>query len=661
MSSGENQQALRKIPDLARAISLGLLILHLYYYCFDAFPFPQSPPLLQRILGNIAHVGMADRFTRSRLLIVAFLFISLIGARGRKNERSTLRGCIRLLLAGTISYLLAPLSWWLSLPAAAASGTYILLTVAGWLLIHTGGTRLSGILWKRLDIDIFNRDQETFPQEERLLSNDYSLNFRAIYASRGDFHYSWVNIVNPFRGVLVLGNPGCGKSRYIIRPTILQHIQKGFSLVVYDFKYDELSLLTYNLWRRYGDSYPVPPKFYMIQFDDLSRTHRCNPLDKAGLRDISDAAECARTILLGLNRDWIQKQGSFWVESPINFLTALIWFLHNYGNGRYCTLPHVIELAQTDYNKLFTILRADPYISAIVNPFIKAYLRAPEQLEGQVASATIGLARLSSPKLYWVLTGDGLTLDINNPQAPKILCLGNNPAKSQVYGAILSLYMSSVSRMLNRQGQAPCGLVLDEFPTLYFNGIDKFMATARSNQVATTLAVQDASQLRVYYGRDQADTVLNIAGNLIAGQLRGDAAKQVSDSIGRIQQERESISVNSEDTSFTRSKHLDAAVPVSRIASLSAGEFVGVVADNPDEPISLKAFNSILMEPDLETDPADDWEPLPIVERVTDECVQENYKRIKAETADIVQAEISRIMDDMDLSLLMIAESPIKR
>lgn len=178
--------------------------------------------------------------------------------------------------------------------------------------------------------------------------------------------------------------------------------------------------------------------------------------------DITDATESSRTILLGLNKQWLKKQGDFFVESPINFLTALIWYLRKYQDGKYCTLPHVIELMQVDYNMLFPILDMEEEIKVLVNPFISAFRnKAMEQLEGQIASAKIGLARLSSPQLYWVLSGNDFTLDINNPEDPKIVCMGNNPQKLQTYGAVLSLYVNRLLKIINQKNRLKSSLIFD--------------------------------------------------------------------------------------------------------------------------------------------------------------------------------------------------------
>ncbi|RRN76551.1 conjugal transfer protein TraG, partial [Pseudoxanthomonas sp. SGD-10] len=396
------------------------------------------------------------------------------------------------------------------------------------------------------------------------------------------------------RGTLVMGTPGAGKSYFVIRHIITQHINKGFSMFLYDFKYDDLTRIAYNTLLKAKT--PNKPRFYIINFEDLNHTHRCNPLQPSSLNEITDAMEASRTMMLGLNREWIKKQGDFFVESSINFLTAIIWFLKKHEGGVYCTLPHAIELMQTDYSILFELLSKEQEIEALISPFISAWKNeAFDQLEGQVASTKVSLARLSSPVLYYVLTGDDFTLDLNNPDDPKIICVGNNPQKQQVYGAVLSLYISRVLKLVNQKNKQKCSLVFDEFPTIYINNMDSLLATARSNKVATTLAVQDFSQLRKDYGKEQADVILNIMGNVISGQVSGDTAKYLTERFGKINQTKQSIAVNKNDTTVSDSTAFDFAIPASKISSLSSGEFVGMVADEPSQKIELKLFNNEIL------------------------------------------------------------------
>jgi len=536
---------------------------------------------------------------------------------------------------------------------ALVATIYMIVTGVGFMLVLTGGTILSRYIQLHLHKDIFNELNETFPQEERVLVNEFSINLPARYNLQGKIRKSWINIINPFRSVLVIGSPGSGKSWFVIQHVIKQHLEKGFTMMVYDFKYDDLTKIAYNSFLKNQNAFKVKPKFYLINFDDLSRSHRCNPLDPATMFDITDATESSRSILLGLNREWITQQGDFFVESPINFVTAIIWFLKKYQNGRFCTLPHAIELMQVDYEKLFPVLLTQKEIEVLINPFISAYQNmAMDQLEGQIASAKIGMARLSSPQLYWVLGTNDFTLDINNPSEPKILCLANNPQKQQIFGAVLSLYINRLIKLVNRKNQEKCSLVFDELPTVFLNGIDSLIATARSNKVATCLGMQDFSQLRKDYGGDQAAVIMNIVGNIISGQVMGETAKFLAERFGKIVQVKESISMSRNDTSVSKSGQLDFAIPASKIAGLSSGEFVGMVADDPHQKIKLKTFhNEILNDQDALKNEERHFKAIPIRSRVTQEMVIDNYFNIKQEIANLIDAEIEILLNSPEEGL----------
>jgi len=435
-------------------------------------------------------------------------------------------------------------------------------------------------------------------------------------------------------------------------------------MFVYDYKFDDLSKIAYNIYLKNKGAYKVPPKFYVINFDNLSLTHRCNPLDPQSMTDITDATESSRTIMLGLSRQWIQKSGDFFVESPINFLTAIIWFLRKYKDGKYCTLPHCIELMMVPYDQLFPVLRSgDSSIEPLINPFVQALVSgAMEQLEGQIASAKINIARLVSPQLYYVLSGNEFTLDLNNPEHPKIICMGNNPLKAQVYGAVLSLYVSRMIKLVNQKRRLKSSLIFDEFPTIYIggggagSGIENTLATARSNLVSVVLGVQDISQLRKDYGKEIADVIFNIVGNIISGQVTGDTAKTLSERFGRIMQERESLSINSSDTSVSKSTQLESAIPASTISNLSSGEFVGSVADNPDEKIALKTFHCEIINDHAALKAEEDaFVPIPNVRKITQQEVEDNYHRIKTEIQEMIAEEMERIYDTPELAHLLIA------
>lgn len=650
MHTGENEQGLKKVIDMTRMIAIAVLLIHCYYNCYAAFSQWQlTSKISDQLLKNISHTGLLSGFLKSKLIALGFLLLSILGVRGRKSEKLNYLTAFAYLLTGLLLYfisgaiLFAPI-----MDSKVIAIAYISITVIGFILILTGGGLLTRIIKNKLKPDVFNKNNETFPQEEKLISNEYSINLPARYNLKGRIRKSWINFINPMRGLLVIGSPGSGKSYFVVEHVIKQHIEKGFSMFIYDYKYDDLTKLAYNHYLQHQNKYVVAPSFYVINFDDLTHSHRCNPLDPANMHDITDAVEAARVIMLGLNRSWLKRQGEFFVESPINFLTALIWFLRKYENGEYCTLPHVIELMQIDMDKLFTVLHTEPEIEAYINPFISAFVTGSmEQLEGQLDAAKIGIARLSSPSLYYALSGNDFTLDINNPVAPKIVSLANNPQKQEVYGPVLSLYITRMTKIINRKNQVKTSLVIDEFTTLTFLGFDTLIATGRSNKISTTLAIQDASQLKLNYGKELAEVIVNICGNVIVGQANGELAKQVSDRLGKTLQDRESISINSNDTSISRSKQLELAVPVSTISGLSAGEFVGMVADNPEEMIELKTFHAMIVN-DHETlkKERERFLSAPAFRNIDQKEIYSTYQLIKQDIRDIVETVMEEVLND---------------
>jgi hypothetical protein len=648
------------LRDLFRIISIALLIIHFYGYCYTVFQYLH---LVSRITDSLARNFFRISFIRDyfhvKLIALVAISLSAIGIKAEENKRPNYKSGIIYLVVGSVLYFFSRILLQMDYEILRLSYAYIFVTILGYLLAYHGIAVFAKLISAQFSArEIFNTQNETFPQEERLMVNEYSVNLSAEYTFRGSKRKSWINITNPFRGTLILGNPGSGKTFFIIQNIIRQHIRKGFAMFIYDFKYPDLTHIAYNYFLTSSAAYPVPPEFYVIDFEKVM--HRCNPIHPDTLHDITDAAESARTILLGLNKAWITKQGDFWVESPINFLTAIIWYLRLYKKGKYCSLAHVIEFLQTPQEKLLSILRTEPQIESLITPFVTAFLNnARSQLEGQIAGATISLGKLSSPNLYYVLSGNDFTLDINNPEKPKIVCVGNSPHKAQIYGAVLSLYITGLTRQINKRDMIKSSIIFDEFPTIYFNGIDNLLATARSNKVATSLAVQDGSQLKLHYGREHAEVIINIVGNIISGQVSGETARQLAERFGKIIQERQSVSVAETRTSMTSSAFLDMAIPQSTISALSSGEFVGMIADDPQQKIRLKKFHCEIVNDELlssrkkgklKSSPA---EELPQI-HIDKQIILDNYLQIKKDVQDIVGSEIERMLKDPLLVKLII-------
>ncbi len=662
MQTGENEQALRKILDMTRFISITILLIHCYYFLYAAFKELQlTHSFTDRFLGNIERTGLFSNFYKSKLIALGFLAISLMGAKGKKDEKLNYKTAFAYLITGLLLYAFSYLALLPKMEITLQAMIYMGILSIGFLLILSGGTLLSRIIKNNLKGDIFNRDQETFPQEERLLENEFSFNLEATYKLRGKTRKSYISIVSPQRSILLTGTPGAGKTAYLVREFLAQSLAKEpspYTLFVYDYKWPDLSLIAYNHWLKNKHRYSHPSDCYFINFNDLSRSHRCNVFHVMGMTDITDAAESAATILVGLNRTWETKRGEFFIESPINFVTAVIWFLRKYQDGEYCTLPHAIELIQLDYDSLFTILRLEKEIEVLINPFVTAYLNdVMEQLEGQIASAKIALARLTSPQLYYVLSGNDFTLDVNNPLHPKLVCMGNDPQKTQTLGAVISLYVNRMLKIVNQKNKEKFLAMFEEFSTLSADVLST-IAQGRSNKIATCLVVQDLSQLKKDYGKEKADVIVNTIGNVISGQVFGESAKQLSDRIGKIMQERQSLSINSSDTSISKSKQLDLAVPPSTISSLSSGEFVGLVADTPQQRIENKAFHcNVKADFKAINEEEKAYKEIPVVRQIDQAMVQRNYLQIKKDVQDIVNSEIQRMLNTPSLKHLVIKKN----
>ncbi len=196
--------------------------------------------------------------------------------------------------------------------AAGLHLIYIITTVAGYVCLLLGGVWMSRMLKNNMMDDRFNEENESFMQETELKENEYSVNLPTKFYYKKKWNRGWINVVNPFRASIVLGTPGSGKSYAVVNNFIKQQIEKGFGLYVYDYKYPDLSTIAYNHMLNHQKGYGEnPPEFYVINFDDPERSHRCNPIHPAFMTDIADAYESAYTIMLNLNRSWVQKQGDF--------------------------------------------------------------------------------------------------------------------------------------------------------------------------------------------------------------------------------------------------------------------------------------------------------------------------------------------------------------
>ena len=661
MQQEDDLRALAKIMEFGRAVSIFLLVVHVYVYCYPSITaWHLNLEVIDRILVNFNDTtGIFNCILWSKLLAVLLLAVSCLGTHGVKGEKITWPKIYAALVAGCALFFL---NWWLlelPLPHMANTAFYIFTLTAGYLALLMSGLWMSRLYRHNLMEDVFNMENESFMQETRLMENEYSVNLPTRFYYKKRWNNGFVNIVNIFRACMVIGTPGSGKSYAIVNSYIRQLIAKGFAIYIYDYKFDDLSTIAYNSLLKNMDKYEVKPRFYVINFDDPRRSHRCNPINPEFMTDISDAYEASYTIMLNLNRTWIEKQGDFFVESPIILLAAIIWYLKIYKNGIYCTFPHAVELLNKPYSDLFTILTSYPELENYLSPFMDAWKgNAQDQLQGQIASAKIPLTRMISPQLYWVMTGNDFSLDINNPKEPKLLCVGNNPDRQNIYSAALGLYNSRIVKLINKKKQLKCAVIIDELPTIYFRGLDNLIATARSNKVGVLLGFQDFSQLTRDYGEKESKVIQNTVGNIFSGQVVGETAKTLSELFGKVLQQRQSVSINRQDVSTSINTQLDSLIPASKIANLSQGTFVGAVADNFDERIEQKIFHAEIVVDHTKISAEEKaYQKIPVINDFKDrngndimmQQIQRNYDQIKADAQAIINEEMRRIKNDPEL------------
>ena len=665
MAQEDDLRALGKIMDFLRAVSIILAIMNVYWYCYEAMRmWGLTIGVVDRILINFNRTGgLFHSILYTKLFSLLLLALSCLGTKGVKAEKMSWNRIWTVLAVG---FFLFFLNWWILLLPISNLGNatlYIFTMTAGYICLLMGGLWMSRLLKHNLMEDVFNNENESFMQETKLMENEYSVNLPTRFYYKKKWQRGWINVVNPFRATIVLGTPGSGKSFAVVNNYIKQQIEKGYSMYIYDFKFPDLSTIAYNHMMNHQNGYKVKPQFYVINFDDPRRSHRCNPIHPDFMSDISDAYESAYTIMLNLNKTWVQKQGDFFVESPIILFAAIIWYLRIYKNGKYCTFPHAIELLNRRYEDVFPILTSYPELENYLSPFMDAWQGgAMEQLAGQIASAKIPLSRMISPQLYWVMSASEFTLDINNPEEPKILCVGNNPDRQNIYGAALGLYNSRIVKLINKKGQLKSSVIIDELPTIYFKGLDNLIATARSNKVAVCLGFQDFSQLVRDYGDKEAKVVINTVGNIFSGQVVGETAKTLSERFGKVLQKRQSISINRQDVSTSINTQMDSLIPPSKISGLTQGMFVGSVSDNFTERIEQKIFHAeIVVDTDKVKREESHYQPIPIINDFKDadgndcmkQAIQDNYNQIKEDVKQIVKDELDRIAADENLKHLI--------
>lgn len=460
---------------------------------------------------------------------------------------------------------------------------YALLSFLGALIAQMGADNISKLMQQKTGKDRWNTEEESFAQNQSLIVKATSVNIPYLFRYNKKTNKGWINL-NPFRGTMVIGTPGSGKSFGVINPAIRQMVAKGFCLCIYDFKFPDLAQIAYYhfLLRKSADP-NYSHHFHVINLNQIEKSKRVNPLKKEYIRTLAEAQEMAESMVSSLQKGGASSGGgseAFFTQSAINFLSSSIYFFAKYENGKFSDLPHILSFMNRSYKEIFDLLFTNEEIFSLLSPFKTAYdNKAFDQLEGQIGTLKIFLSRLATKESFWVFSGDEVELKITDKDNPSILILASDPGTQDINSALYSAVLNRTLRLINSKHNLPGGIIADEFPTIYIHKIDNVVATARSNKVAVLLGLQEIPQLRQFYKKEVADTISAIVGNIISGSARDkNTLDWMEKMFGKIKQKSYSQSISQQGTTTSINEKLDFMIPAGKIAALKTGEMVGIIA-----------------------------------------------------------------------------------
>jgi hypothetical protein len=583
---GESPE-LKKMHEFFRAAIYFLVFLEIIV--FVDFGFNET---VNAVLIKIKRIAIYNNIIYSKLFILLFILLTCTGTKARKK------------IDLKPSHIFVPISigfifFFGSIFFVGDKNNngltffdyiFIIASFLGALLLNLGFDNISKFVQHNLMKDRFNIENESFEQTHKLVATDYSVNIPMSFYYRKKRNKGWINIVNPFRGTLLIGTPGSGKSFTVVNQYIRQLAKKGFSLAVYDFKFPDLARVTYYqfLKNKSNGVLPQNAQFYVVNFSSVERSVRLNPLKREYIATLADAVETSEALVEALRRgaNTAESGGTdqFFTQSAINFMAAIVYFFSRYEDGKYSDLPHMLAFMNKNYEDIFNVLFSDPELQSLLSPFHTAYVnKAFDQLEGQIGTLKVQIARLATKESFWILTEDprrpSVNLKISDKDNPAYLIIANDPQTQNINSALNALMLNRLIRLINTRGNKPCAIIIDELPTLYFHKIANLLSTARSMKVAVLLGLQELPQLRVAYNRQGADEITGVCGNILAGQAQNkDTLDWLEKLFGKVKQLKENLSIDRNRTTVSLNENMDFLIPASKIASLQTGEFVGRIA-----------------------------------------------------------------------------------
>ena len=591
--SMQEQQNQIKIYDFFQKMVYGVVTLD----CLILFFQNAEIPVLSNILQSFAKMGVFFPPINAKLSTLVLITLVAIGTRAKKKRDLDATKEIFLPISVGLIMIISSLAlvWGAGNPnlpyiVPYLNGYqlgYLLLSYAGTMITQKGADSISKLMQTKMDKDRWNTEEESFDQNRELVETPTSVNIPYKFRYKKQTHQGWMNI-DPFRGSMVIGVPGSGKSFGVINPAIRQLVGKGFCLCIYDFKFPSLGEIAYyhHLLKKKTDP-NYKHKFHVVNLDEVEYSRRVNPFKKEYINTLAQAQEMAESMVSALQKGGGSGGGGseqFFTQSAVNFLASTIYYFATYENGKYSDLPHILAFMNRSYEEIFDTLFTNEELVSLMSPFKSAYEnKAFDQLEGQIGTIKIFLSRLATKESFWVFSGDEVQLKISDPENPSILILASNPRTQDINSALYSAVLNRVISQINDKGNLYSGLIADEFPTIYIHKIDNLVATARSNKVAVMLGLQEQPQLRQFYKKEVAETISAIMGNILSGAVRDKGTLDWLEKLfGKIKQKSYSESISNQGTNMTISEKMDVMIPAGKIAGQRTGEMVGMVVQGED-------------------------------------------------------------------------------
>ena len=536
---------------------------------------------------------------------------------------------------------------------------YMVLSFLGAVILQMGADSISKLMQQKMGKDRWNVEEESFDQNQELIKSETNINIPYLFRYKGKSNKGWINL-NPFRGTMVIGTPGSGKSFGVINPAIRQMIAKGFCLCIYDFKFPDLAQIAYYhyLLKKSKES-DYKYSFNVINLNEVEKSKRVNPFHKKYIQTLAEAQEMAESMVSSLQKGGSNSGGgseAFFTQSAINFLSSCIYFFAKLENGKYSDLPHILSFMNRSYQEIFDSLFKNEEIGSLLSPFKTAYdNKAFDQLEGQIGTLKIFLSRLATKESFWVFSGDEVELKITDRENPSILILASDPGTQDINSALYSAVLNRTLRLVNSKHNLPGGIIADEFPTIYIHKIDNVVATARSNRVAVLLGLQEIPQLRQFYKKEVADTISAIVGNILSGSARDkNTLEWLEKLFGKIKQKAFSQSISQQGTTTSINEKMDFMIPAGKIAALRTGEMVGMIAqgeENDTDEYKTSAINGkINLDMKSIKQEEQNYVPMPVYYSFIDkagnnrkeEVLMTNFRKINKEIELIVNENIKK-------------------